>query len=37
MGSEPRGNTPAEFTAFLNQESAKWADVMQKANIKVIK
>jgi tripartite-type tricarboxylate transporter receptor subunit TctC len=37
LGSEPRGSTPAEFAAFLNRESAKWADVMQKANIKVIK
>jgi tripartite-type tricarboxylate transporter receptor subunit TctC len=37
LGSEPRGNTPAEFTAFLKEESAKWADVMKKANIRVTK
>jgi tripartite-type tricarboxylate transporter receptor subunit TctC len=35
LGSEPRGSTPAEFTAFLTAETAKWTDVMQKANIKV--
>jgi tripartite-type tricarboxylate transporter receptor subunit TctC len=35
LGSEARGSTPQEFTKFLQQESAKWADVMQKANIKV--
>jgi len=35
LGSDARGNTPAEFTRFLEQESAKWLDVMQKANIKV--
>ncbi len=35
LGSEARGSTPAEFAAFLTQETAKWNDVMQKANIKV--
>ncbi len=35
VGSEARGSTPAEFTDFLTQETAKWTDVMQKANIKV--
>ena len=35
LGSEARGNTPAEFTTFLKEETAKWTDVMQKANIKV--
>lgn len=35
LGSEPRGSTPAEFTRFLTAETAKWTDVMQKANIKV--
>ena len=35
LGSEARGNTPQEFTKFLEQESVKWTDVMQKANIKV--
>jgi tripartite-type tricarboxylate transporter receptor subunit TctC len=35
LGSDARGSTPAEFTKFLADESAKWTDVMQKANIKV--
>ena len=35
VGSEARGATPAEFTRFMEQETAKWTDVMQKANIKV--
>jgi tripartite-type tricarboxylate transporter receptor subunit TctC len=35
LGSEGRGSTPEEFAKFLQRESAKWTDVMQKANIKV--
>jgi tripartite-type tricarboxylate transporter receptor subunit TctC len=35
LGSEARGRTPQEFTKFLADETAKWTDVMQKANIKV--
>jgi tripartite-type tricarboxylate transporter receptor subunit TctC len=35
LGSEARGSTPGEFATFLQSETAKWADVMQKANIKV--
>ena len=35
VGSEARGSTPAEFTAFLAEETAKWTDVMKKANFKV--
>jgi len=35
LGSDARGSTPAEFTKFLEQESAKWANVMKQANIKV--
>ena len=35
LGSEARGSTPEEFSAFLTQETAKWTDVMQKANFKV--
>ena len=35
LGSEARGSTPEEFRQFLVGETAKWADVMQKANIKV--
>jgi tripartite-type tricarboxylate transporter receptor subunit TctC len=35
LGSEARGSTPAEFADFLTRETAKWTDVIQKANIKV--
>jgi tripartite-type tricarboxylate transporter receptor subunit TctC len=35
LGSEARGSTPEEFAKFLQQESGKWTDVMQKADIKV--
>jgi tripartite-type tricarboxylate transporter receptor subunit TctC len=35
LGSTARGSTPEEFARFLAQESAKWTDVMQRANIKV--
>ena len=35
LGSEARGSAPEEFAKFLRQETAKWTDVMQKANIKV--
>jgi len=35
LGSEARGSTPQEFTKFLADETEKWTDVMQKANIKV--
>jgi tripartite-type tricarboxylate transporter receptor subunit TctC len=35
LGSEPRGSTPEEFTAFLNAENRKWNEVMKLANIKV--
>ena len=35
LGSEAPGSTPEEFAAFLNQQSAKWTDVMKQANIKV--
>ena len=35
LGSTARGSTPEEFAAFLAQESAKWSDVMRRANIKV--
>jgi tripartite-type tricarboxylate transporter receptor subunit TctC len=35
LGSEVRGNAPQEFTKFLADETAKWTDVMRKANIKV--
>ena len=35
LGSDARGSSPEEFTKFLEQETAKWTDVMQKANVKV--
>ena len=35
LGSEARGSTPEEFTNSSTDETAKWTDVMQKANIKV--
>jgi tripartite-type tricarboxylate transporter receptor subunit TctC len=35
LGSEARGSTPQKFTKFLADETAKWTDVVQKANIKV--
>jgi tripartite-type tricarboxylate transporter receptor subunit TctC len=35
LGSRARGSTPEEFTAFLRSESAKWTDVMKRANIQV--
>lgn len=34
MGAQPVGNTPAEFSAFLQKEASKWADAVQKGNIK---
>ena len=35
LGSEARGSTPEEFSQFLERETAKWTDVMTRANIKV--
>jgi len=35
LGSDARGSTPEEFTRFLAEETVKWNNVMQKANIKV--
>ena len=35
LGSTARGSTPEEFAKFLERETAKWVDVMQRANIKV--
>ena len=34
-GMEPIGGSPAEFAAFLRDESAKWARVIRAANIRV--
>lgn len=33
-GSEPVGNTPAEFAAHVKAESARYADVIKKSNIR---
>ena len=34
LGSQARGATPEEFTRFLQEEQAKWGDLVKKANIK---
>ena len=34
-GAEPVGNTPEEFAAMMKAESARWADLVKQANIKV--
>ncbi|MFH5925076.1 tripartite tricarboxylate transporter substrate binding protein [Roseomonas xinghualingensis] len=33
QGSEPVGNTPAEFEAFIAAEIAKWGEVVRKAGV----
>jgi tripartite-type tricarboxylate transporter receptor subunit TctC len=33
-GSEPMGNTPAEFGAYIKAEIAKWTAVVKAANVK---
>ena len=35
LGAEARGSTPEEFTRFLTAETAKWTEVVKKANIRV--
>ncbi len=35
LGVEPAGSTPEDFGAFIKSETAKWARVIQKANIKL--
>jgi tripartite-type tricarboxylate transporter receptor subunit TctC len=34
-GAEPAGTSPAEFTAHIKRELARWAKVIQDANIRV--
>lgn len=34
QGLEPHGGTPAQFGNFIQAETRKWGDVIQKANIK---
>ena len=33
-GSEPLGNTPAQFGAYVKAEIAKWSGVVKAANLK---
>lgn len=33
MGATPVGNKPGEFAAFITSETAKWAEVIQAANV----
>ncbi len=33
-GSDPVGNTPAEFAAHVKAETARWSEVIKKSNIK---
>jgi tripartite-type tricarboxylate transporter receptor subunit TctC len=35
QSTEPVGNTPQEFSAFMRSEHAKWAKVIKAANVKV--
>ena len=33
QGAEPVGNTPAEMTAFVREEMARWQEVIRSANV----
>ncbi|VFR30541.1 Tricarboxylate transport protein TctC [plant metagenome] len=33
LGAQPAGSTPADFSAFLRKESAKWAEVIEAGRI----
>jgi tripartite-type tricarboxylate transporter receptor subunit TctC len=35
LGLEPVGDTPGEFAAVIKAESAKWGDIVRKANIRI--
>jgi tripartite-type tricarboxylate transporter receptor subunit TctC len=35
LGAEPMLNTPAQFADWMKSESAKWAGVVKKANLKI--
>ncbi len=35
LGAEPVGSTPAEFTALIKSEIAKWAKVIKDANVEL--
>jgi tripartite-type tricarboxylate transporter receptor subunit TctC len=34
QGADPVGNTPEQYTAFIQNEIIKWAKVIQAADIK---
>jgi tripartite-type tricarboxylate transporter receptor subunit TctC len=34
LGAEPVGNTPEQYTAFMQDEINKWAKVIKAAGIK---
>jgi len=34
LGMEPVGNTPAEFTVAIREQSARWAKVIKERGIK---
>ncbi|RYF39940.1 MAG: tripartite tricarboxylate transporter substrate binding protein, partial [Comamonadaceae bacterium] len=34
QGLEPRGGTPAEFQAFMDNETRRWTAVIRQAGIK---
>ena len=35
LGGEPIGNTPAQFSAILQDELVKWAKLVKEARIKI--
>ena len=35
MGIEVAGNSPAEFAAFMREESAKWGRIVKESGAKV--
>jgi hypothetical protein len=35
MGTEPVGDTPVEFRAFMQAEVKKWGDFVKQSGIKV--
>ena len=35
LGAQPVGSTPAEFSAFLKKEDAKWGEVVKKGHIQL--
>jgi tripartite-type tricarboxylate transporter receptor subunit TctC len=35
VGAEAAGSTPAEFTAFLNQQTEQWSKVLKESGAKL--